>query len=148
TADKFNFTVTPEFPGDTPTGAVRLFFADSGQGLCTAVLVNGSGSCTASDDIGLSAGTYRIQAEYMGNGDFKPDFSQQATLTVNQEASKTALVVPSGVKSGNSDLITAVVTPTLHGTPGGVVDFAVDGQTICHQMAIGENQSAVCPSGR
>ena len=148
TADKFNFTVTPEFPGDTPTGEVELFFADSGVGLCTAVLVNGSGSCTTSDDIALGAGTYRIQAEYMGNGDFSPSFSQQATLTVNQEASKTDLVVPSDVKSGNSDLITAVVTPTLHGTPTGAVDFAVDGQTICPQMPIGENQTAVCPSGR
>jgi hypothetical protein len=148
TADKFSFTVTPQFPGDTPTGEVKLFFADSGQGLCTATLSNGSGSCSASDDTGLGAGSYTIQAEYMGNGDFRAGLSRQATLTVNREASKTSLVVPSDVKSGNSDLLTAVVTPTRHGTPGGVVDFAVDGQTICHQMAIGDNQSAVCPSGR
>jgi hypothetical protein len=146
TADTFSFTVTPEFPGDTPAGEVDVFFVDGGV-LCTAVLVNGSGSCTVSDDMALGAGTYRIFAEYTGNGDFSPGFSQQATLTVNQEASKTALVVPSDVKSGNSDLITAVVTPTLHGTPGGVVDFAVDGSPLCSQAPIGDNRTAVCPSG-
>jgi len=101
-------------------------------------------------DIELNAGTVPIAADYLGDDNFDGDFSSDSspvTLTINQEAAKTALVVPSDVKSGNSDLLTAVVTATTKGTPTGAVDFAVDGQTICNHMPIGDNQAAVCPSG-
>jgi hypothetical protein len=156
TADTFNFTVAPEFAGDIPSGTVSVLVA-GGEGLCNATLVNGSGSCSVQSttagvdsDIELNAGTVPIEAEYFGDDNFDGDFSSDSspvTLTVNQEASKTALVVPSDVKSGNSDVLTAVVTPTTKGTPTGAVDFAVDGQPLCLHMPIGDTQTAVCPSG-
>jgi large repetitive protein len=158
TADHFNFTVSPQFAntGTAPSGTVDVFFA-GGDGLCNATLDNnGSGSCSVQSnpgvdpDIELNAGTASIEAAYSGDGNFNGDISSDSspvTLTINQEASNTALVVPSDVKSGNSDLLTAIVTPTTKGTPGGFVDFLVDGQTICNHMPIGDNQTAVCPSG-
>jgi len=82
TADKFNFTVTPQFPntGTAPTGKVTAFFAASGTTLCDAPLDgNGSGSCSISNnfgidpDIQLNVGTYGIEAEYPGDGNYNGD---------------------------------------------------------------------------
>jgi len=153
TADSFPFTVSPQFAntGTAPSGTVSAFVA-AGGGLCDATLDNnGSGSCSLQSDIALNAGTDTIGAFYGGDGNYNGDFASdegagEKTLTILPEASGTNLVVSSDVKSGNSGALTATVSPTTKGTPTGVVDFVVDGQTICNQMAIGANQTAVCPS--
>jgi len=161
TADQFNFAVIPEFAftGTPPSGIIDVFFAADGSELCNARLDNtGSGSCSIQNffgvdpDIALSAGTYVVEADYPGdvnyNGDHVSDRGARAgTLSVLQEASQISLAVPSDVESGNSDVLTASVSPTTKGTPTGAVDFALDGQPLCSRMPIGQNGTAVCSSG-
>ncbi|HET7013881.1 MAG TPA: Ig-like domain-containing protein [Streptosporangiaceae bacterium] len=161
TADQFNFQIIREFAftGTAPTGTIDVFFSSDGHQLCNARLDNtGSGSCSMQaapgidPDIGLSVGSYVVEADYPGDvnytGDHVTDRGAGAgKLTVSQEASNTSLAVPPDLESGESGMLAASISPTTKGTPTGAVDFALDGQPLCSAMPIGQNGTAACPSG-
>jgi pro-kumamolisin-like protein/Big-like domain-containing protein len=93
-----------------PTGDVSLLTPNHGVPLCTALnactLVAGSGS-TATLSVTthlLPGGSYSIQANYAGDGNFAPSLSGPTAVIVIPESTNTTLTVASGF-DGNGNPI-------------------------------------------
>jgi hypothetical protein len=72
-------TVSPQYPGSTPTGSVTV--KESGKTLCSGTLAAGKKSCKLSAK-SLAVGSYRLVATYGGSADFDSSISKPITLTV------------------------------------------------------------------
>ena len=77
--EHLSVTVTPQYPGTTPTGKVTI--KASTTSLCVVKLKSGKVSCTLSAKR-LKTGTYHLVASYGGSTNFKGSTSAKETLTV------------------------------------------------------------------
>jgi hypothetical protein len=80
-AGQLSVTVSPQYPGKTPTGRVTV--KTSTGALCAITLSSGKGSCTLSAKR-LKVGTYHLFATYGGSTRFDGSTSATKTLTVVQ----------------------------------------------------------------
>jgi hypothetical protein len=112
-----------------PSGSFEVL--GGGQSLCSG-FINGVATCTMTARA-LPPGTYTFRANYSGNEDTFPSFSDAVTLSVLLQPSTTSLHIsdPSGsTVSGDPRLVfgdeqgysfDAIVFPNVEGTPGGSV---------------------------
>jgi hypothetical protein len=77
--NRLSVTVSPEFPGVTPSGTVEVKVSTTT--LCTIKLSAAHGSCTMSA-ANLPAGTHRLVATYSGSAGFDNSASEAKILTV------------------------------------------------------------------
>jgi hypothetical protein len=77
--ERLSVTVSPQFPGLSPTGTVAI--RESTTALCTITLSLGRGSCRLSANE-LKAGLYHLVATYDGNGNFRGSASVKKILNV------------------------------------------------------------------
>jgi hypothetical protein len=148
-----------------PTGDVSLLTSNQSVPLCSSLnactLTAGTGN-TSSLSVTthlLPGGTYNIQANYPGDGNFAPSSSAPTSVTVNPESSKTALTVASGFdSSGNPIPFTSaqygsymylqanVSGQSGYGTPRGTVQFLDNGNSFVGQQ-LSTSGIAATPSG-
>ncbi|OWK45590.1 Ig-like domain repeat protein [Fimbriiglobus ruber] len=108
--------------GETPDGSVT--FVIDGTARSPVALVNGVATYTTST---LAAGSYTVEAEYTGNGNFLTSDATAITQAVNPAATATTLAVaPAPSTFGQAVTLTATVT-SGGGTPDGSVTFVIDG---------------------
>jgi hypothetical protein len=124
----FTATVTSQGPG-TPTGTVTLF--DNGTAVAT-VSVNANGTATWQTNT-LSAGSHpNLTAQYGGDSSFLSSTSTADSVTVNPDATSTALtsdVQASTYGQSVTFRATVVAQGPGSGTPTGKVQFQV-GSTV------------------
>src|SRR5205823_783146 len=112
-------------PTGTPTGTVT--FLDGATPLGSGVLANVSGVLKATfTTSALSVAAHTITAQYQGDGNFATSTSGALTQTVNQAATRTALVSNANpAVFGQSVTFTATVTATAPGSgvPTGTIQF-------------------------
>jgi hypothetical protein len=77
--EHLSVTVSPQHPGTTPTGRVKV--KQPTTTLCVITLKSGKGKCTLSAKK-LKAGTYHLAATYGGSTNFTGSTSAKETLTV------------------------------------------------------------------
>lgn len=122
-------TTTVTGSAGTPSGTVQ--FVIDGVNAGTAVTLSGSG--TATRNVTLTVGSHTVSANYAGNATYSAGSASLAGgQTVVQGATSTTLVRSAGTDPsavGTSVTFTATVTATAPaaGTPGGTVQFRVDG---------------------
>jgi hypothetical protein len=87
-AERLEVTVSPQYPGSTPTGTVTV--KEFATTLCTVTLSSGKGSCRPSPEK-LKARTYLLLASYGGSGSFTPSTSVKEMLTVTKPALSTTI---------------------------------------------------------
>jgi hypothetical protein len=130
--EHLSLTVSPQFPGSTPTGSVTI--KESSTTLCTITLSAGKGSCSLSASR-LSAGTYHLVATYGGSTDFDGSASAKETLSVVKSTSKTGLTLSAtkvtyGVEQ--IEKLSLTVSPQFAGsTPTGSVTIKESSTTLC-----------------
>ncbi|HWD07580.1 MAG TPA: Ig-like domain-containing protein, partial [Actinomycetota bacterium] len=126
----FSATVTAVAPGaGTPGGSVQ--FEDGGNPIGSPATLDGSGVASVSSS-SLGVATHTITAAYGGSFDFN---ASTGTLSPDQvvNAAPTTLSLTSSVNSsvfGEGVSFTASVTATSSGTPGGSVQFGIDGADV------------------
>jgi hypothetical protein len=110
TAVPVGIMVAPVAPATgTPTGDVSLLAnSTTGSGVDGFTLTAGSVNSSTNSTIFLPGGTYQVHAHYEGDGTFLGSDSPTQSVTVNPEASKTALgiVVTSGTSCSTSTSLT------------------------------------------
>ena len=79
--EHLSVTVSPQFPGSTPTGTVMV--KASTTTLCLIKVLSGKRSCTLSAKK-LGVGTHQLVATYAGSSDFGGSTSPKETLTVRK----------------------------------------------------------------
>jgi len=125
-------TVSPQYPGTTPTGTVTV--KESGKTLCSSTLVSGKRSCSMSAR-SLPVGTYHLVATYGGSADFDSSTSRTSSLTVAKATSKIALKLSaSKVTYGDEEVenLSFTVSPEFAGlTPTGTVTVRESTTTLC-----------------
>ncbi|MCW2857659.1 MAG: hypothetical protein JWR52_3274 [Marmoricola sp.] len=123
------FTATVGVTGagaGSPTGAVQ--FNIDGQPFGTAVPLSGNTATLSVSN--LSTGNHNVVAVYNGDGDFSSSSSATITHGVNKADSNLSMTTSdAGAVAGEPLTFTANVTAVGPGvgTPGGTVQFAVDG---------------------
>jgi hypothetical protein len=80
-AEHLSASVTPEFAGTTPAGAVSI--TSAGVVICTMILSHGRGSCTLSPKR-LAVGSQALAAHYAGSDDFGSSVSPPVKLAVGE----------------------------------------------------------------
>jgi hypothetical protein len=119
-------TVTPPGSGTPDGGGVRLLIDGVERG--SATLSNGAAQITVSGLTFLAVGDHAVVAEYAGAGNYGGNTSPTDTQTI--DLAPTSLELQSSENPstfGDNVTFTATVTSTSAGTPGGVIDFYVDG---------------------
>jgi hypothetical protein len=112
-------TITPT-PTDTPAGVVSFF---NGATLITTAPVNSSGVATLATTA-LPVGSLSLTASYAGTTDFAASTSTAVTFVVSQVTTTTALAAsPNPVTAGQTETLTATITPAPTGTSYGTVNF-------------------------
>jgi hypothetical protein len=117
------FTATVTSTVGTPGGSVQFVVDGVNQG--APVPLNGSGQATLT--LALGGGAHTVGANYLGGANFASS-SPSTPFTQTVSASATSTVISSSVdpsSSGQAVTFTATVTSAA-GTPGGLVQFAVD----------------------
>jgi hypothetical protein len=132
-AEVLSVSVSPEFAGPTPAGAVMV--SDSGSPLCAITLSGAKGSCTLSATQ-LDVGSYYgITASYAGSTDFAGSSSTTESLTIAPASSTTTLSISAAkVVYGHegAEKLAVSVTPGIPGsTPTGVVRVSYSSTTLC-----------------
>jgi hypothetical protein len=124
----YSATVSPTIGSGTPTGTVA--FSTGGTALCTAPLVSGSGSCTASN---APAGTDTITGNYSGDSTYSISSSSTGLTVIALPPSTTQVsVAPTSVIHGATVTYSATVSPASgSGTPTGTVAFSTGGTVLC-----------------
>jgi len=127
----FTATVTPDPSGGTMT------FSDGELVLCAGVPVT-SGTATC-DTAALPAGTDAVTATYSGDA----DYTGSAVSTAVQVAplpptTTTVSAAPTTISFGQSDVLTATVSPT---PDGGTVTFSDGGGALCSAAALSSGQA-------
>jgi hypothetical protein len=111
-------TVKPAFTG-TPGGTVTFFHG--GTSLGTGTLSGGVAKLTVS---GLGVGTTHLTATFPGSDNFATSTSAIYAVVVNQASTTTTLTSSNNPSNyGESVTLTATVTPSHGGSPGGTVTF-------------------------
>jgi hypothetical protein len=77
--ERLSVTVSPQFPGSSPTGVVAI--KESTTAVCAITLSLGKGSCRLSANK-LKAGLYHVVATYDGSGNFRGSASVKKILNV------------------------------------------------------------------
>ncbi len=122
------FTATVTGPGGTPTGTVN-FVIDGGapQG----ATLDGSGMATFTTS-GLSGGAHSVVANYVGDASYA---SSSGTLAPPQQVNPGTTTTSVGssqnpsVFGGSVTFTATVAAVSAPGTPGGTVNFVIDGGT-------------------
>ncbi|HEU5001873.1 MAG TPA: Ig-like domain repeat protein [Actinomycetota bacterium] len=126
----FTATVTASPPGaGTPGGTVQ--FEDGGSPVGSPATLNGSGVATVSTS-GLSVGSHTITAVYGGNLNFNGSTGTLSPDQVVNPAPTAVTVFPSFDPSvfGQPVTFAAQVNAALAGTPGGFVQFGINGENL------------------
>jgi hypothetical protein len=134
----FTATVTPSGGGPTPTGTVT--FKDGGTTIGASSL-NSSGVATLPTS-SLAVGHHVITASYGGDGNYVG--SPSLLLAQNVTLAGTVVTLQSSANPatfGGSVTLTAQVTSTAPGTPGGSVIFA-EGSTVLGTAPLNASSSA------
>jgi hypothetical protein len=142
-----SISVTPSSGSTTPTGDVALIAVYSNGnsvGLGDFKLA-ANGTVTASTT-SLTGGSYKISAHYTGDGTFAPSDSAQNNITVNPEASKVLISIPTfnpntGAETSNNP------TSLVYGSPyiaridvgNSAATLSFPSKTVC--------QPPSCPTG-
>jgi len=130
-------TVTAVAPGaGSPTGTIQ--FAVDGVNSGTPVtLVGGAATSLARAD--LTVGNHTITAGYSGDGNFNSGVGTLSSQAVNSAATTTAVVsslTPSVFGQSVSFTATVAVVAPGVGTPGGSIQFQVDGSNFGSPVAL------------
>lgn len=109
-----------------PTGVVQ--FASDGAPIGDPVPLN-NGAAT-SPPTGLDAGVHTITADYQGDDDFAGNTAQLNQEVAAARTTTTVTTSPNPSVVGQPVTVRAVVAPVTpgRGTPGGAVQFTVDGE--------------------
>ena len=83
--EQLTVSVSPQHPGTTPTGTVRISGAN-----CEITLSAGKGSCTLPPAY-FNAGNRNMVATYLGSSDFKHSASAKRTVTIDTATTTTSL---------------------------------------------------------
>jgi Bacterial Ig-like domain (group 3)/FG-GAP-like repeat/FG-GAP repeat len=132
----FTATVSPSTTG-TPTGTVS--FLDGTNSLGSSLL-NGNGIAMLSTSA-LSAGTHSIAAAYSGDTNFKASTSPVLSQAVQPNTTVSLASSPNPSSFSESVILTAAVSSSLAGTPGGTVTFS-NGTKILGSSAVNANRVA------
>ena len=137
TSVSFTSSVTPATGTVTPTGTVELATAAVSFLDASAVLSNGR---TTGSTNNLPAGTYTVFAKYLGDSDFAPSFSSALSVTVNPQATVTALSVNPSTGSVYSSfaLLSATLSPVSLGTfhASGTISFFDGSTSLCNAVSV------------
>jgi hypothetical protein len=115
--------VAPTSGSGTPTGSVTFYCGTFALG--TEALSSGAATFTANTAT-LSAGNYQLTAQYGGDTNNATSTASAITVTVTATLNATTTMLtanPQTVATGGSITLTAKVTRSVSGTPGGTVEF-------------------------
>ncbi len=115
TSITFTSSVTSAEGVGTPTGTVELASSTASSVNTSAVLSNGR---TTGSIGNLPGGTYTVFAKYLGDSEFSPGSSSAIPVTVNPQATATALnITPAtGNIYSSSAVLNATLSPVSLGT--------------------------------
>ena len=128
-------TATPAVGTAVPTGSVTFTTVSSGTvTLCTATLVNGTGTCTV-PAAALPVGTFTVTGKYTNSdGNFTSGSTATTSLAVTSAPTSTVLTVttsPTTFGAETAVTYSATVTSATTGTPNGSVTIQTGGITVC-----------------
>ncbi len=134
----FTATVTPAFNVGEQSGSVTFY--DGTNVLGTVTISNGKATVSTS---ALSLGTHSITAAYAGDTNYLPSTSPVLQETINSSPTTTSLVSSLNPSTfGQSVTFTAIVTPSLGGTPTGTVTFT-DGSNVLGVASLSGGQAVL-----
>ncbi len=117
--EQLSVSVSPQYPGKTPTGTVTISGAN-----CQITLSEGRGSCTLPATY-FNAGSRNMVATYLGSSDFKHSASAKKTITIDTATTTTSLELSATqVTYGHEQVeqLSVSVSPQYPGkTPTGTV---------------------------
>ena len=117
--EQLSVSVSPQYPGATPTGTVTISGAN-----CQITLSAGKGSCTLPPAY-FSAGNRNMVATYLGSSDFKHSASAKRNVTIDTATTTTSLkLFVAQVTYGHEQVeqLSVSVSPQYPGTtPTGTV---------------------------
>jgi hypothetical protein len=117
--EQLSVSVSPQYPGKTPTGTVTISGAN-----CQITLSEGRGSCTLPATY-FNAGSRNMVATYLGSSDFKHSASAKKTITIDTATTTTSLELSTTqVTYGHEQVeqLSVSVSPQYPGTtPTGIV---------------------------
>jgi hypothetical protein len=120
--EQLSVSVSPQYPGATPTGTVTISGAN-----CQITLSAGKGSCTLPPAY-FSAGNRNMVATYNGSSDFKHSASLKRTVTIDTATTTTSLELSvAQVTYGHEQVeqLSVSVSPEYPGTtPTGTVTIS------------------------
>ncbi len=123
-------TVAPVAPGaGTPTGTVTFNVNGTPQ---DAPLTNGTASITIGPFIGSANGSVSISAAYNGDTNFTGSATGTQYQPINNTDTTTTLTLPATTPDSTQTFTVAAAVTSVSpgaGTPGGYVNFTVNGQT-------------------
>ena len=120
----YSATVAPQSGAGTPTGTVA--FTVGPKTLCTAAVVSGSASCTASN---APVGTGRVYATYSGDSTYVGSVGS-APVAVTYPSTTSITVNPTSTTVGSSVSYSTTVT-SGSGSPTGTVRFTTGSTALC-----------------
>jgi hypothetical protein len=140
------FTATVSSSAGTPTGTVQFIVDGSNFGNPVAL----SGATASTTTGGLSVGTHTITASYSGDTNFS---GSSGTLsggqTVNQASSTTSVsssLNPSTFGQSVTFTTTVAAVSPGAGSPGGTVQFVIDGSNFGSPVALSGGSASVTTS--
>ena len=120
--EQLTVTVSPQYPGTTPTGTVTISGAN-----CQVTLSSGKGSCTLPAAY-FTAGNHQMVATYNGSSNFRRSASAKMTITITTATTTTSLKLSAAqVTYGHEQVeqLTVTVSPQYPGTtPTGTVTIS------------------------
>ncbi|HEY6472091.1 MAG TPA: Ig-like domain repeat protein, partial [Acidimicrobiales bacterium] len=148
----FGVTVNPQFPG-APTGSVTVMSGSTP--VCNFTLVqsdNGVGSCNATSNTVLGAGSPSITAAYAGDANFGASpTSPPSTLAIDQDPTTASVTPTPGTTTyGNESTVSfgVTVTPQFPGAPTGSVTVMSGSTPLCTvTLVASDNGSGSCTTG-
>ncbi|HYD42820.1 MAG TPA: Ig-like domain repeat protein, partial [Anaeromyxobacter sp.] len=140
----FVVTVSPSAPAaGAPSGEVDVW--DGTTFLCTAVVAEGAGSCTAA----LGAGDHALTLTYGGGPSWNTSTRLASVAVVKGGSTLSAGASPSPSTPGQPVTFTATVHATAPAvaTPGGTVSFDDGATTLCAAAAVVAGEATCTVSG-
>jgi hypothetical protein len=120
--EQLSVSVSPQYPGATPTGTVTISGAN-----CQITLLAGKGSCTLPLAY-FSAGNRNMVATYNGSSDFKHSASAKRTVTIDTATTTTSLKLSATTvtyRDEQVEQLSVSVSPEYPGTtPTGTVTIS------------------------
>ena len=119
-------TGTVSSTAGTPSGGIE--FTSGSSALCTATLVDGTGSCTTTR---IPVGSSQVTATYGGDADFGgTSGTTLVTIVPAAPTTTTALAIPAGAIEGQPVELQADVS-SAGASPGGKVRFSDGSSSLC-----------------